>query len=88
MPFMYNNPLFSVSLPNSSIVQYNTLDSSETEESIEEEIETFDNFDEPFAFSAPITPLISINRTVYYKDKKIKKFNYLCKGRKVRKLKI
>ena len=85
---MYNNPLFSVSLPNSSIVQYNTLDSSETEESIEEEIETFDNFNEPFVFSAPITPLISINRTVYYKDKKIKKFNYLCKGKKVKKLKI
>ena len=34
MPFMYNNPLFAVSLPNSSIVQYSTLDSSETEEEI------------------------------------------------------
>ena len=87
MPFMYNNPLFAVSLPNSSIVQYSSLDSSDTEEEIEEEIETFDNFDAPFAFSAPISPIISINRTVYYKDK-IKKFNYLCKGRKVKKLKI
>ena len=84
---MYNNPLFAVSLPNSSIVQYSSLDSSDTEEEIEEEIETFDNFDAPFAFSAPISPIISINRTVYYKDK-IKKFNYLCKGRKVKKLKI
>ena len=75
-----------VSLPNSSIVQYSMLNSSETEESIEEEIEieTFDNFD---AFSVPISPIISINRTIYYKDK-IKKFNYLCKGRKVKKLKI
>ena len=87
MPFMYNNPLFTGSLPNSSIVQYSALDSSETDESIEEEIETFDDFDAPFAFSAPISPIISVNRTVYYKDK-IKKFNYLCKGRKVRKLKI
>ena len=82
---MYNNPLFAVSLPNSSIVQYSTLDSSDTEESIEEEI--FEDFSAPFAFSAPISPIISINRTVYYKDK-IKKFNYLCKGKKVKKLKI
>lgn len=85
MPFMYNNPLFAVSLPNSSIVQYSTLDSSDTEESIEEEI--FEDFSAPFSFSAPISPIISINRTVYYKDK-IKKFNYLCKGKKVKKLKI
>lgn len=82
---MYNNPLFAVSLPNSSIVQYSTLDSSDTEESIEEEI--FEDFSAPFSFSAPISPIISINRTVYYKDK-IKKFNYLCKGKKVKKLKI
>ena len=88
MPFMYNNPLFSISLPNSSITQYSVLNTSETDDSIEEEIETFDNFDEPLVFSAPISPLISINRTVYYKDKKIKKFNYLCKGRKVKKVKI
>lgn len=85
MPFMYNNPLFAVSLPNSSIVQYSTLDSSDTEEEIEEDI--FEDFGTPFSFSAPISPIISINRTVYYKDK-IKKFNYLCKGRKVKKLKI
>ena len=85
MPFMYNNPLFAVSLPNSSIVQYSTLDSSDTEEEIEEEI--FEDFSAPFSFSAPISPIISINRTVYYKDK-IKKFNYLCKGKKVKKLKI
>ena len=84
---MYNNPLFAVSLSNSSIVQYSSLNSSETEESIEEEIETFDDLDAAFTFSAPISPIISVNRTVYYKDK-IKKFNYLCKGRKVRKLNI
>jgi hypothetical protein len=87
MPFMYNNPLFAISLPNSSITQYSTLDSSDVEESIEEEITTFDNFNAPFAFSASISPIISINRSVYYKDK-IKKFNYLCKGRKVKNLKI
>ena len=84
---MYNNPLFAVSLPNNSIVQYDQIDSPDLQEEIEEEIETTDDFNSAFTFAAPFSPIISINSTFYYKDK-IKKFNYLCKGKKVKKLKI
>ena len=84
---MYNNPLFAVSLPNSSIVQYDELDSSDLEEEIVEEIETTEDFNSAFTFAAPFSPIISINRTTYY-NQNIKKFNYFCKGKKVKKLKI
>jgi len=84
---MYNNPLFAVSLPNSSIVQYSELDSSDIEEEIVEEIVTTDDFNSAFTFAVPFSPIISVNRTTYYKEN-IKKFNYLCKGKKVKKLKI
>jgi len=84
---MYNNPLFAVSLPNSSIMQYSEIDSSDIEEDIIEEIVTSDDFNSAFTFAVPFSPIISINRTTYYK-KNIRIFNYLCKGKKVKKLKI
>jgi hypothetical protein len=79
MPFMYTNPLFSLNLPTSSIVQYSEFESSD------EMIEEMES-QSTFTFAAPFSP-IETKKSIYYKNK-IKKFNYLNKGKKVKTLKI
>jgi hypothetical protein len=78
MPFMYNNPLFSLNLPSNSALSFSELELSNLENS---------NSNFSLTYISPFCPIIKIRKKKYYQDN-IKKFNYFDKGKKLKKINI
>lgn len=83
MSFIYHNPLFSVSTPSNVVSYSNSNNDSDSDQEYSSDWENA----QPFTFNTPLSPIISIRSTKYYKNN-VKKLNYFYKGKKIKKLKI
>jgi hypothetical protein len=74
MPFIYNNPLFSINLPSNSVLSFSGLTDIE-------------NNNSSITYINPFCPIIKIKKKEYHDDY-IKKFNYFEKGKKIKRINI
>lgn len=73
MPYIYNNPLFSINLPSNSIFSFSDLSDTESNNT-------------SITYISPFCPIIKIKKK--YDDNYIQKFNYLDNGKKIKRISI